>query len=80
MSDAGYSTTAILPIENVTGVCDRYKPRPEPEPAPRQSCEWVQATAGYAYRMPVIETGGFAYGAVPATSRAVCTTVSSAGQ
>ena len=72
---AGYTTTMVVPIENITGTCDRYKPKPAPAPSPTTVCERVPLTMGYTYRMPVIESGGYAYGAVPSTSIGVCTTV-----
>ena len=74
--DADYTSTMIVPIENITGTCDRYKPRAAaPAPAPITTCERMQVSRGYAYRMPVIETGGYAYAAVPSTTVGVCTTV-----
>jgi hypothetical protein len=75
IKDVGYTSTMIIPIENLTGTCDRYKPKAASPPAPITTCERTQITMGYTYRMPVIETGGYAYGAVPSTSTAVCTTV-----
>ncbi len=75
VDDAGFSTTAIVALENLTGVCDRYKPRPEPPPPPSTMiCSREQVSTGYTYRMPVIESGGFAFGAVPATTKSRCTT------
>ena len=72
--DADYTSTIIVPIENITGTCERYKPRATPTPSPITTCERMQVSMGYTYRMPVIETGGYAYGAVPSTSVGVCTT------
>ena len=73
--DAGYTSTMIVPIKNITGTCDRYKPRAAPTPDPITTCERMQVSTGYAYRMRVVETGGYAYGAVPSTSVGVCTTL-----
>ena len=73
--DADYTSTMIVPIENITGTCDRYKPRAEPTPAPITTCARTQVSMGYTYRMRVVESGGYAYGAVPSTSVGVCTTV-----
>ena len=73
--DADYTSTMIVPIKNITGTCDRYKPRAEPTPDPITTCARTQVSMGYTYRMRVVETGGYAYGAVPSTSVGVCTTV-----
>ena len=75
VKDAGYTTTMVVPIENITGTCDRYRPKAEPTPRPITTCERMQVSMGYTYRMRVIESGGYAYGAVPSTSVGVCTTV-----
>ena len=74
VNDGGYSSTMILPIENVTGTCDRYKPRAAPTPSPITTCERTQISMGYTYRMFVIEAGEYANAAVPSTSVGVCTT------
>ena len=74
VNDAGYTSTMIVPIENVTGTCDRYKPRAAPTPSPITTCERVRISMGYTYRMHVIESGGYAHAAVPSTSVGVCTT------
>lgn len=75
IKDAGYTTTMVVPIENVTGTCDRYKPKAAATPGTITTCERMQVSRGYTYRMHVIETGGYAHGAVPATTIGVCTTV-----
>lgn len=74
IKDAGYTSTMVVPIENITGTCDRYLPKATPTPSPITTCERMQVSMGYTYRMRVIEADGYAYGAVPSTSVGVCTT------
>ena len=76
VNDAGYTSSAVIPLENITGVCKRHiMHAPPPAPPPYEICEREQLAPGYTYRMPVIETGGYAMGAVPATTKLVCTSV-----
>ena len=72
VNDAGYTSSAVVSLENITGVCGRHI---MPEPPPYEICERVQLAPGYTYRMRVIETGGYAMGTVPATTHLVCTPV-----
>ena len=76
VNDAGYTSSAVVPLENITGVCSRHiMHEPPPAPPPYEACERVQLAPGYTYRMRVIESGGYAIGAVPTTTHLVCTPV-----
>ena len=76
VNDAGYTSSAVIPLENITGVCRLHiTHEPPPAPPPYEVCERVQLAPGYTYRMRVIESGGYAVGAVPATTQLVCTPV-----
>ena len=76
VNDAGYSTSAVVPIQNITGMCELHLMHPPPPPPPPyEVCDRVQFAPGYTYRMPVIESGGFANGAVPSTTHLVCSSV-----
>ena len=76
VDDAGYTSSAVVPLENITGVCELHLMHPPPPPPPPyEVCDRVQFAPGYTYRMHVVETGGYAIGAVPATTHLVCSSV-----
>ena len=76
VTDAGYSSTQVVPLANITGICEIHlEHAPPPPPPPYEVCDRVQLAPGYTYRMPVIESGGYAMGAVPATTHLVCSSV-----
>ena len=75
ISDAGYISSAVIPLENLTGMCERHMHAPLPAPPPYEVCDRVQLAPGYTYRMLVIESGGYAMSAVPATTHIVCNSI-----